>query len=491
MGNANTKLEPEKPSAPPDPLIVLVSSLNDAVDALQKVLQVRQLPAFELDSPIPHPLDSGLPDPVSWFARKAIVGLCSKIIATVESPAERALVLSNAWLIPVALNVVIESEPPVVDLIAETGEIGATVTSLAGKTGIDAAKLRSILRVLTSESFFKEITPGRYVLNRPSSVLVTGNAIGDLVSFTSGPSMRGGSVLSKALRHDGLPAGDKYEETVFKQTAFQLYHQKALYPWLMENPRYLTRFHRGMTQLELYMDPGISCDYPWEELGESVTLVDVGSGRGGLTMTLLKRFPKWKAVLQDRAEALSAIREFWEKEATDIVDADRVSFLAQDFFQVTSLRATDDSHYVFMIKNVLHNWGDEHCLKILRNLGPAAAPGSTLLVCTYMPAIPQPDEKHITVKEYFDGISGKDMREIQEMHLPIPEPLWADWGYGNAYETRSGAAMTGLLNAAGRDIYDLRNLLSAASWEVASSTQMRSAASMIKAIKLQPAPLPN
>jgi hypothetical protein len=131
------------PSSDGDALTVLVSSLNDAVDALQKVVQERQLPPFELDNPTPHPLDSGLPDPSSWYARKAIVGLCNKIIATVQSPAERAVNVSNAWLLPVGLNLVLESEPPVVDLIAEAGEKGETVGVLASKTGIDAAKLRT------------------------------------------------------------------------------------------------------------------------------------------------------------------------------------------------------------------------------------------------------------------------------------------------------------------------------------------------------------
>jgi hypothetical protein len=50
-----------------------------------------------------------------------------------------------------------------------------------------------------------------------------------------------------------------------------------------------------------------------------------------------------------------------------------------------------------------------------------------------MPAIPDPEAKPLSVKEYFHEIEGKDMREIQQMQLPIPQPLWADWGLGSAY----------------------------------------------------------
>jgi len=111
----------------------------------------------------------------------------------------------------------------------------------------------------------------------------------------------------------------------------------------------------------------MSVDIHLDDLGPTVTLVDVGAGVGSLVLQLLKRYPRWKAVLQDVAEVIPEARQFWQDNMPEALETGRISFLAHDFFEPTPLPpAPEDFPYVFLIKNVLHNWPDDMSKLILQ-----------------------------------------------------------------------------------------------------------------------------
>ena len=57
--------------------------------------------------------------------------------------------------------------------------------------------------------------------------------------------------------------------------------------------------NRNMVAAEPILHGGLVYDYDWTKHGESVTIVDVGSGIGGSAIELTRRFPRIKMVLQD------------------------------------------------------------------------------------------------------------------------------------------------------------------------------------------------
>jgi hypothetical protein len=108
---------------------------------------------------------------------------------------------------------------------------------------------------------------------------------------------------------------------------------------------------------------------------ERASIVDVGGGTGALLLELVGALPGSWGVLADRPEVVAAAAE---RIAASQV-ADRVRARAVDFMQAVPGGGDD-----YLLANVLHDWGDEDCLRILGTVRAAMAPGSRLLVVEHL-----------------------------------------------------------------------------------------------------------
>ncbi|KZT57856.1 S-adenosyl-L-methionine-dependent methyltransferase [Calocera cornea HHB12733] len=337
-------------------LETLVSALNKAASVLQDTLRQERLPPFDSTDPSPHPWDDGLPSPTGWYARKAILGLCHRIISLVQNPIERSVADQFSLSLLSSMNAVAQARPTVAEIVLKSGSSGVELAEVAFRSGINATKLSSIMHVLTSWDYFKETSAGRYAPTRSSRALLPDAPVANL-SGTTNAGMEAASTLALTAK---MPSDSGHP------TPFDVYHKVNFYGWLQENPELSDEFNRGMKDWERIADPGLVVDLPVEDLGTHITLVDVGSGFGALAMQFLKQYPGWQAVLQDQPAVISEAESFWKREASEIVEAGRVSFLGHSFFEPTVLPpAREGSPYVFMIKSVLHNWPDDLAANIL------------------------------------------------------------------------------------------------------------------------------
>lgn len=102
--------------------------------------------------------------------------------------------------------------------------------------------------------------------------------------------------------------------------------------------------------------------------------VDVGGATGSLLRRLQAANPGLQGVVFDRVEVLDHART--ETEATGF--ADRTSFVAGDFF--TSTPEGD----LYLLKFILHDWNDQHCVEILRRCREAMLPGGRVAVIDFL-----------------------------------------------------------------------------------------------------------
>ena len=111
-------------------------------------------------------------------------------------------------------------------------------------------------------------------------------------------------------------------------------------------------------------------------------------------MTLAKQFPQINFIIQDVNQAgLKMGRELAEKDH-DIQG--RVHFAEHDFFQPQTVRAE-----VYFFRQILHDWSDEDCVKIIRALIPALENETRVLLSEAV--LPQPpgtrsallEDKHV------------------------------------------------------------------------------------------------
>lgn len=154
---------------------------------------------------------------------------------------------------------------------------------------------------------------------------------------------------------------------------FQFAHKTTLpfFAWLDQNPPYLSIFNNYMAAYRAgkpnWCDPGF---YPIENLTtgfdpkeSQALLVDVGGGLGHDLLELREKHGDklvGELVLQDREEVIISL-----------ASADGFQAAAHDFFTpqpIIHARA-------YYLHSVLHDWGDEDCIRILQNLKPALKKG--------------------------------------------------------------------------------------------------------------------
>ena len=230
-----------------------------------------------------------------------------------------------------------------------------SIDELATMTGAHGPSLYRLLRALASIEIFTEIdqgifqqTPLGFLLQRdhPLSVQPMARLLGDPSWWHSWGSLCHSIRTGKAAMEHELGM--------------------HLFDYLGQHPETAGVFNSWMTQLSQMTDPAIVGSYDFSGLGQTV---DVGGGQGSFLTTILHVNPAMKGVLFDLPEVVSRANL---REATI---ADRCEIVGGDFF--ASVPKGGDA---YVIKQIMHDWPDELCIKILQNCHKAVATDGRLLV---------------------------------------------------------------------------------------------------------------
>jgi orsellinic acid C2-O-methyltransferase len=143
------------------------------------------------------------------------------------------------------------------------------------------------------------------------------------------------------------------------------------------------------------------------DLQGAQTLADIGGGYGGLLAAILQANPGLRAILFDQAHTLDAAKPYLEAHGV----ADRVSFVAGDFFEDVPVEAD-----IYLLKSVLQQHGDAQAQTILETCRKAMAPGATLIVIErLMPDTPGDDPAAVMLDLHMMTITGGKLRTKPEM----------------------------------------------------------------------------
>ncbi|NLU70574.1 methyltransferase [Streptomyces sp. HNM0574] len=127
-------------------------------------------------------------------------------------------------------------------------------------------------------------------------------------------------------------------------------------------------FQRDMTALSMGSAQAIADKFPWQGYR---SLADIGCAEGALPGHVLLRHPHLTATGFDLPPAREGFREYTERLGV----ADRTVFQEGDFFR-DPLPSAD----VLVLGHVLHNWGREEKLRLLRAAYEALPEGGAVLV---------------------------------------------------------------------------------------------------------------
>ena len=111
------------------------------------------------------------------------------------------------------------------------------------------------------------------------------------------------------------------------------------------------------------------------DFSSAMSVCDVGGGTGAIMSDLLAANPALRGVVFDLPQLAEPARELIAARGVD----SRCEFVAGDFFI-----AVPEGHDLYTLFAIVHDWDDERCTTILRNIRQAMAPGARVLV-TEMP----------------------------------------------------------------------------------------------------------
>jgi len=226
-----------------------------------------------------------------------------------------------------------------------------TVADLAERTGTRAAVLADLLRLLAGVGVFAEEADGRF-----------GN------SADSAPLM---SDHPRSQRHLCMLMGEAYQPVFTRlrhtletgEPACDLVLGGDLYRYLDAHPESRRVYDLAMADLARPVGAALAAalDFSAETL-----VVDVGGGSGMLLRGLLACHPHLQGVCVDLPATCA--RATAELAATAPALAGRLRFVAGDLFAPQAVGGD-----LYLLKNVLHNWGDPQCRDILTALAQTLA----------------------------------------------------------------------------------------------------------------------
>ncbi|KAJ3160793.1 hypothetical protein HDU88_007845 [Geranomyces variabilis] len=269
-----------------------------------------------------------------------------------------------------------------VDLgVAEAlGGTKMSIAELAIAVEADQGKLRQIMSLLANRCVFSQ--HGDVFSNNAVSTLLRQD---DPMSMKSLVGHWGIDTYRAAL---SLPEGLLTKNAL--KSPWELQVGESFYKWVHEpdNAASSTRVNNAMQSFNGSIQSDLVNGFDWSSLGIAATLVDVGGGTGAIDLALLKQWPNLRVELQDLPDVIEQAQIEWKKFHPDLCS--RVTFTAQDFFQ-PQVR----THKHYLIKQCLHNWGDDDCLRILGNLRKSISPDGRLYAAEFVMTTDANAIKHI------------------------------------------------------------------------------------------------
>ncbi|KAH8434094.1 O-methyltransferase hasC [Aspergillus melleus] len=227
-----------------------------------------------------------------------------------------------------------------------------SISDLAKSTGLHEQGLFQIVRYLREMGYFhQDPKTGRLSNNRLSDLLRKDHWATWLnwVDFFPREYYDLISHLPDQLKRDQ------------PKTATELFYNtdKPIYQYLAETGR-IAGFHKVTGTGSVVEAPGLLADYPWNEL-KSETVMDIGAGVGDFIRSYLERFPDATAGAFELPSTAEILQQKFPPE--DPLTSRLVSVTGGDFFQDEIPKSS-----VYLLRWILHNWGDEDCVRLLRRI---------------------------------------------------------------------------------------------------------------------------
>jgi hypothetical protein len=265
-------------------------------------------------------------------------------------PAESVLWMIRGHWVSLSLRAAVELGLP--DALSTP----RTSDDLAAAVGADAATLERLLRALE----------GLGLVTRDGDQW-SATALGATLRVDHPSGLR--SLALMQSEPQSVAAWGSLADAVRSGNAvFESVNGLSMWDFIAADPERSRQFNAAMARRGSAQAAAIrsGCD-----LWDVETIVDVGGGRGGMLASLLRDEPSLSAVVADLPHVVADADKAFAAAGL----SDRARGVATDFFE--SVPPGGDA---YVISNVLHDWSDDDCVRILRNVRAAMTPSARVWV---------------------------------------------------------------------------------------------------------------
>lgn len=296
---------------------------------------------------------------------------------------------TNAIVAARALHVV--AELGVADHI---GEDVTAVDVVAAASGAEAGPLDRVLRLLASIGIFERRSGG--YAHTDASRLLRSDAPGSMRGFAR---MMNLPIVNEAFTH--------LEHAVRTgEPAVKLVEPRGFWAYFGEHPEQARIFGEAMQAKAAADIASVLGAYDFRRFE---TVADIGGGLGHMLRAILLAVPTANGILYDLPEVIASLP----------ASTERLTPVAGDFFRDALPRAD-----AYILMEVLHDWTDEDCVRILSAVRRAAPPAARLVVIEGIVSQAGNDPRVNTLDVLMLGITGG--RERTEAEL---DRLFAESGF--------------------------------------------------------------
>lgn len=240
------------------------------------------------------------------------------------------------------------------DLLARGSK---TSNEIAQSTGTDPDTIYRILRALSSFGIYKE-NPNKYFEITEKGELLK----------TDSPSSVRINVIMRMDEYNWKPWGELLYSVKTGENAFEHIFGMNLFEYLTKNPEASQTFSKAMG---IYTQNNAKVILDNYDFSSNNAIADIGGSNGDLLRQILLKYTHMSGILFDLPSVIQKINT--NNFESNIFD--RLKIISGSFFD--SIPQNCD---LYILKKIIHDWDDDHSIKILINCFNAAKRGSKILI---------------------------------------------------------------------------------------------------------------
>ena len=300
------------------------------------------------------------PFPALYSRNRSVVKTMTETVASRINPQPPALfqMATGYWL---SQAIYVAAKLGLADLLKDGPK---SCSALAAATGADRQSLFRLMRALSSAGVFAQVQDDSFALS---------NAAESLQSDVPG-SLRTLVMTLGEIHYQAW--GDLLHSIQTGSPAFNNVFGTGLFEYLQRDAEDADTFNGGMTDVSSMLAYAVLMAYDFSRIP---SIVDIGGGQGKLLRSIIKLNPGITGILFDLEPAIEIAKQHLRSDAC----SGRCSAVAGNFFE-----SVPEGAQAYILCGVIHDWDDEHCVRILNNCRRAMARNGRLLLVEMV--VPEP-----------------------------------------------------------------------------------------------------